>query len=605
MGFMYEYLKAVLGDAEEKPQTEEGEQAEEGKQGFIDDLRAWLKEEKKCRQDLADRLLGEIREKFEKYKTDLKENNNLKKEECEKKEKWGKRWCRFTASIAYGVKLTIAYVNHLLKLTLHPIDYSLKVAVAWLLILVFFLIHWALRIILVNSLLIIFFVVFLLFASLIVSYFEVPAIKEFLSSTGIPSMVIGLALIFSLPLATFLVHGILILSGVSDTSIVIVKDNIKSPVVSSINSLIPPKIRIKEGLKETSEMLSSTTRNMIKSGGVLIYLFIAVLAGVAADSGNGTGPNSDNGTKPKLDNGAETENTGTVYNTYNLYVDNKASVLVNCPDNKSDKPSLFTLKVLFQDEAKLEDWLNSKENGKYEKDCLYSQGSQNASNTDSCAVKPDRQVYEPVFRSLLKGLSACGSSEQKVKLEIVGFSSSSGVLSTLEALDNSDKRKKRRIQEELEKAEEGSKKSCYERASGHGNQRLSNAFNLCIAELRARNLAKMLHDIINADKEILADHIEVAPYKWKTYSEMCQQRGFPDLRKEGECYDTDLGLMNRRAEIRTMALPGCMSCCPANGMPPAEGEAQMPTDSRGETCDQCASPVPVPCSRNPDITNQP
>ena len=604
---MYEYLKAVLGDAEEKPQTEEGEQAEEGKQGFIDDLRAWLKEEKKCRQDLADRLLGEIREKFEKYKTDLKENNNLKKEECEKKEKWGKRWCRFTASIAYGVKLTIAYVNHLLKLTLHPIDYSLKVAVAWLLILVFFLIHWALRIILVNSLLIIFFVVFLLFASLIVSYFEVPAIKEFLSSTGIPSMVIGLALIFSLPLATFLVHGILILSGVSDTSIVIVKDNIKSPVVSSINSLIPPKIRIKEGLKETSEMLSSTTRNMIKSGGVLIYLFIAVLAGVAADSGNGTGS--------KPDKKAEMENTGTVHNDIYLTFENTIPPVVNHPDKKNDKASVFTAWVLFPDEAKLYDWLDDK----YAQDCHHSQDSQSAPNSGSCAVQPDKHFYKPIFRSILKWLSDEGSPEDKTRVEIVGFGSSSGVLSALKTAGDDVIKA---VKEE---------KICYERTNNNGNenQRLSNTFNLCMAESRARNVEAMLHEIINDDEEIRADRIELVRREWKTYSEMCRQRGFSDTREEGDtrCYDTGLGLVNRRVELRVTNLPKSINYSQSDRTPPSEGkaqmppdsqgkawylglcslphssEAQMPTDSRGETCGQSASPVV--CSRNPDITNQP
>ncbi len=287
--------------------------------------------------------------------------------------------------------------------------------------------------------------------------------------------------------------------------------------------------------------------------------------------------------------------TNIEHNNYHLYIDKTASVPVSCPDNKSDKPSLFMLKVLFQDEAKLEDWLNSKKNGKCEKDCPDSEGSQNAPDFDSSAVKPDRQVYEPVFRSLLKGLSACGSPEQKARLEIVGFSSSSGVLASLKDIGNRDKATK--------KLQEGQEKFCYERASGNGDQKLSNAFNLCMAELRAWNVKKMLKEIIDSDKTIPADNIEIKLHKWASYSEMCQQRGFPDLRKEGECYDTDLGLMNRRAEIRAMALPGCMSCCPANGMPPAEGEEQMPPDSRGKTCGQCASPVV--CSRNPDITNQP
>ncbi len=93
MGSIYEYLEAVLGDAENEPQAEEGKQAEEseqaekGKQGFIDDLRAWLKKEKECRQDLADGLLGELKKKFEDIKSELKKENKSEKEKCEKKER--------------------------------------------------------------------------------------------------------------------------------------------------------------------------------------------------------------------------------------------------------------------------------------------------------------------------------------------------------------------------------------------------------------------------------------------------------------------------------------------------------------------------------------
>ena len=283
-------------------------------------------------------------------------------------------------------------------------------------------------------------------------------------------------------------------------------------------------------------------------------------------------------------------------NNIYLYVGNTASVPVNCPDNKNRKFPLFTIPVLFLDEAKLEDWLDSKNNGKCEKGCPDSDGSQKAPDFDSRAVKPDKNFNEPI-RTALKGLFACGSPEQKVELEIVGFSSSSGVLASLKDNGNREKATK--------KLQKGQEKSCYERASGNGDQRLSNAFNLCIAELRARNVEEMLKEIIASDKTIPADQIKLVRPEWASYSEMCQQRGFSDTREEGDtrCYDPGLGLMNRRVEIRAMALSGCISCCPTNGIHSCEAEAEMSPDSRGKTCGQSASPAV--CSRNPDITNQP
>ena len=337
--------------------------------------------------------------------------------------------------------------------------------------------------------------------------------------------------------------------------------------------LLPPKINTGV-LKQTEKALKYAIGSIIGLGGLLLLLGAVLLAVMFASINE----------VPMGDT--------IVHNHVHLQLENTTSLIANYPDSKSDNPSFFTLEVLFPDEAKLEDWLDSKKNGKCEKDHPDRESSQNAPDFDSPAVKPDRHLSTLISRPILKELSACGNPIQKAKLKIVGFSSSSGVLASLKDTCNNAKAEK-----ELKKVEEGQEKSCYERASGNGDQRLSNAFNLCMAELRAENVADMLEEIIDSDETIPADHIEIVPYKWKTYSDMCRQRGFSDTRKEGEteCYDMGLGRKNLRAEIRVIELPGCTISSSVNGMPSSEAEAQMPTDSRGKTCGQSASPVP--CSR--------
>ena len=580
MGFIYEYLKAVLWGAEEKSQTEEN-------QGFGKDVEAW--KEKKHRQDLADGLLGELKKKFENYKTDLKENNNLKKEKCEQKGKWGKIWCRLTASIAYGVKLTTAYVIHRLKLTLHLIVYSLTVAVAWLLIWVFFLVHWPLRIILVNSLLIVFAVV--LFSIVCLVYLGLEGLKDLIINTADaflkPPMLLFLDLTLDVTLALAIVNSILSQFGVPDYQALI--SYIKSFVGGFIKSLFPPKIKIREGLKETKDMIEDTTRDVSSSSrSLLLSLLISALVAIVAHVVNG--------------NGNGNEDTGIVPNNIYVNIEIGKSVPKNPSGNGGDKP--ITTWMQFPSEARADDWVK----GEYEKDCLDSRASKNDDNQDSkngdpdpCAVKPDKDLDKSGFLPILKKLSAYGNPDNKVELKILGFSSSSGLLSL---------KGNKGLKDEVEKkVKKGGKESCYERTNSNQtnvdeNLRLSNAFNLCIAELRARNVAKMLEEIIVSD-ETIPDHIKVIPHKWGSYSEMCRHRGFCDTKKEGgtRCYDTDLGSKNRRAEIRAMALSGCISCCPTNGIHACEAAAQIPPDSRGKTCGQSASPVV--CSRNPDITNQP
>ena len=610
MGFIYRYLKAVLWGAEEKSQTEEN-------QGFGKDVEAWKEKEKKHRQDLADGLLEELKKKFEDTKTDLKKKNDSEKEKCEKKEKWGKRWwCKATAFIAYGVELTIAYVNHPLKLTLHPIVYSLTVAVAWISILVYwvargiikaivwllkgflFLVHWVFRIAIAGFLIFVFPVA--LFLNVLQIFLNSPDLIKFTPNADTADAITFIEKIMAIELVAVSPIGINALALFGALSTQIVTDYIKGLKNNFKESFLPPDIRIGEGFIETVTILSKIAASMTELKGSLILLLGAALLVYMVSS----------------DDKVVANDTAVNNNIY-LTFENTIPPVVNHPDKKNDKDPFFTAWVLFPDEAKLDDWLN----GKYAQGCHHSQDSQNAPNSGSCAVQPDKHFYKPIFRTILKWLSDEGSPEDKTRLEIVGFGSSSGVLASLKDNGNRDKATKK-----LQWVEKGQEKSCYERASSNGDQKLSNAFNLCMAESRARNVEDMLEDIIAS---IPAGHIELVRPEWDSYSEMCRQRGFSDTREEGatRCYDTDLGLMNRRVELRVTNLPKSINYSQSDRTPPSEGEAQMPTDSQrktwylglcslphsseaqmppdpqGETCGQCASPVV--CSRNPDITNQP
>ena len=570
MGLIYKYLKAVLWGAEEKSQTEEN-------QGFGKDVEAWKEKEKKHRQDLADGLLEELKKKFEDTKTDLKKKNDSEKEKCEKKEKWGKRWwCKATAFIAYGVELTIAYVIHRLKLTPRLIVYSLTIVIAWLLIWGFFLVHSAFKIIFPFFLLVVF--VSLIFWIAWQVYLNYDCLIDFI---GQDKFEIGI----------FIIHrdefniGISILSAIGSVTglwklslIQILEKHINGLVDGFKKVLMLPKIEIRKGLKQTGKALKDAIGSIIGLNGLLLLLGAALLAVVVAASKVAMGDT-------------------IVHNNIYVNIEIGKSVPKSPSGNGGDKP--ITTWMTFPSEAKAIDWVNEK----YEEDCLDSRASKNDDNQDSqngdpdpCAVKPNKEdLAKSGFLPILKKLSAYENPDNKVELKILGFSSSSGLLSL-----KGNKRLKEKVEK---KVKEGGKESCYERTNSNQtnvdeNLRLSNAFNLCMAELRAWNVAKMLKEIIDSD-ETIPDHIKVIPHKWGSYSEMCRHRGFCDTKKEGgtRCYDTDLGSKNRRAEVCAIKIPGCPNFPPANRTHPSKVKVQISPEPQGETCDQCTSPVPVPCDR--------
>jgi len=348
--------------------------------------------------------------------------------------------------------------------------------------------------------------------------------------------------------------------------------------------LLPPRIKVIKGIQKTSCNIICILKDITISTLFLIALVFMVLAITISSAGQA------------IDKSVDTE-TNIMHNDIRLDFGYTVPLVaggpdcLDCPpdqeDREGDKGALFTTMVSFPCEAKARDWLA----GEYEPNKVLSKESSKdcSGNGVSHAVNPDKEFYPPLLKSFLKGLSDCGDAESKVMLRTVGFASSSGLSAGNSAL--------------MEKLE---KKSCYERAGGSdandesNGRRLSNAFNLCMAELRASNVKKMLDEIIRDNDAI--DHIEVKAHKWDAYSQMCRHRRFADTKKEADagtgkkddakCYDPELGLMNRRVEVWVMELPGCTTFFPNNRTPPGEAEEVSP-ESQGNTCG--SRELPVPC----------
>ena len=586
------YLKAVLCGAKSKSQKKndqaEEDRTKEDKPGFIEDIKAWRETERCCRKTLRNELPGKIEQKFEKTKSFLKEKKSRQKEKCETKN-W--KWLyHFLIAISYWGKLTVARIVFLPVLISILIIYHFVVATAWLVVWIFFLAHWALRIVLVPLLVGVFIAVLLGVVYLVYSQYGIllGSIEGGSSKTGVA--------VSSLIIIPFVILGIIISSNNAEKIAGEVIGEIAVKILVKITLKIMrkilyftknladgfwelcslPKIKLVEAFKDTKKTLKDIGNAMAAISGLWALLFIVGLLGALGASAN------------KVMQSVSV-NTTVVHNDIHLKFENTVPLIASGPDGKNDKSAFFATMVSFSDEANVKHWLK----GEYEKDCPDSQDSQKAPNFNSCAVKPDKYFYRSTLHSFLKGLSACGKPEGKVVLQTFGFSSASGVLSSLK----NGSIEKRDIKEKFEKEKkEGGGESCYERTKGDGHQKLSNAFNLCMGELRARNVADMLKEIIASDKMLPADHIEVKPHQWGSYSQMCRQRGFSDTREEGEirCYDRDLGLMNRRVEIWVTELSGCLNFSPADGAHPAEEEAQIPLSFRGKTCSNANHP---PCEK--------
>lgn len=263
----------------------------------------------------------------------------------------------------------------------------------------------------------------------------------------------------------------------------------------------------------------------------------------------------------------------------------------NMPWFAESKQALFTSMVVFPKEAKVDEYVcdgNCYASCSPECKAGPVEGSARSCSCgdDACvgecrvnaaAVCPDKAFYKDMFVPFLRELARCGNADNKVVLQTVGFASSSEPENLTQKKRKALRCKLRQQKMVLNCVREDGKKSCCRLKGGCGaggaacklddtesDSLLPRAFNLHMAELRARNVKNMLDEMIGGEQ--LGDFIEVTTEPWCSYQEMCKQRGFTDTAgcgKEGR-YDTELGLMNRRVEVRVVALPGCLNLSPEN-----------------------------------------
>lgn len=605
---MWEDIKSIKEDLCEGLVAANSE-LRKAKKDFLEKARECLRAEKALRREVGV-LLRKIKRKAEEIESRLKEIKDWRKRECEKNKKW-EGPCKFFVSIPYWGWLTaiyticlsaiisisviygiaillglIAYVataiiffiSYISTATILFILYTLVVAIIWLGILGFFLIHWAFRVTIVPAIIVLIPFLFWLFA-LLVHKGYVFISGEITGATVVDSV----AFVSSMPILKMILDSCYKQIQVLYKKVMRHRKKIYKNLK---NLLLPPGIEIIKGIKKTGCNISGILENITAAAVSTLSLILLALLALAV------------GASSAVQAVDKVTDTKIVHNDVRLAFRSTAprstvplvTSVPDCPDcpptgkdGEDDKRALFTTMVSFPYEAKAQDWMEGRYDPNNESSKELSKTC--SDNQVSHAVEPDEKFYRPLLKSFLKGLSDCGDAEGKVMLQTVGFASSSGLSAGNNAL--------------MGKLKE---KSCYERTGGNGDQRLSNAFNLCMAELRASNVKKMLDKIIRDDDAI--DHIEVKAHKWDSYSQMCRQRGFADTGKENDakCYDSELGLMNRRVEVWVMELPGCTSFFPNNRTPPGEAE-EVPLESQGNTCD--SRELPASCKAGAAVDSCP
>ena len=212
--------------------------------------------------------------------------------------------------------------------------------------------------------------------------------------------------------------------------------------------------------------------------------------------------------------------------------------------------SLFSSLVVFPKEAKVGSWVK----GSYE--CPY------AKVDGPTAVHPSRVFHSETLKPFLDGLALCGDESRPVRLQAVGFASTSGLTPSTVAQG---------VKEKLAEKRDRLAASCS--CCSPAEESDSDAFNLIIANLRAKHTADMVGELINENGA--KGQIVIEPHQWCRHSEMVAQRHVEDGGPEN--YDTNRGLMNRRVELRVLDLPGCMNLDPARRIPLSEGSQSVHT----------------------------
>jgi len=208
-----------------------------------------------------------------------------------------------------------------------------------------------------------------------------------------------------------------------------------------------------------------------------------------------------------------------------------SDLLRKSSDSDKDQESSFGFFVFFTEEASM---------GDLKKD------------SESSSVDPN-PTYKQQLKKFITGLpSDCENGKcYPIILEVRGFSSSSEW-----DFDNSNLDE---YKENIEYCDSNLNqnntfdKKCFGKDGEFHKEDCSDFLNVCTANLRAMNVRSELNDALVGNNE-KNPNIELKIKKWETYSEMKKEGEFFADRKDGQ-FDKNLGLVNRRVEIRLEKIP--------------------------------------------------
>ena len=297
-------------------------------------------------------------------------------------------------------------------------------------------------------------------------------------------------------------------------------------IIEAVSNLsLFPKMAIKESLETTKEAVEAVdkkaTELIVK---LALLVLLAPIAGFSITAFDTVLP--------------------TKEETPTLPVQEKSSYvfLGNMPWIVGNVQSFFSSAVVFPRDATPDD---------LEKD-----------GEDALKLNPqDEQFYRAVYKPLLADLTRCGTSDNKVKIELSGFASTSNI--------NSGTPQKEKIRQECSDIEERLKQQ--DDSDKHPD--IKEVFNLCVAERRAESVKVMLESFLDNTEQKHAFDFTVK--KWDNLKQMQDQttkifcdapshtsvissQDNKDSCPENGQYNSTRGLMNRRVDIAITDTPRCM-----------------------------------------------
>ncbi|MDD9954995.1 MAG: hypothetical protein OXP68_02125 [Anaerolineaceae bacterium] len=402
------------------------------------------------------------------------------------------------------------FVSFALKMTKERSEAASKVAV-WVCWILFYPLHVAFRAAVRLAAVIL--LLFILVGGAFLAYILYTFLAPYLEGAGnITAAILGVG-------STFALAGAL-----PNYILPLVKNSMGSveKVTSGVSDLYMfPEIVVNKSLPRTVDAARKIDREIVR---LFINLLLLVLFSMVAVVGFSA-----------LDAAVSNQETAESKSSYIF--------LRNMPWIVGNVQSFFSSAVVFPKDAKPADLGNGDMEGALSLNVL------------------DQRFYQAVYKPFLVDLARCGTSENKVEIELSGFASTSNV--------NSHTPQGAKIREECSDINERMKPP-------DGSEKrpdINEVFNLCVAEKRAKFVKDMLEDFV---EEQSRGSFKFQVKRWESLKQMQKQtnnkffcdtpsRTSATSRQHDEkfCpdngqYDATRGMMNRRVDVAITKTPLCM-----------------------------------------------